>query len=116
MSDADLIASLHGLGGTPAEILAEPALMDFVLPMLRADFSANEACPPERGQPAAFPLTLFAAHHDAEVGIQKVWAWEECVTVACRRVLLEGDHFSAMRTPQSTISEICSDLAMQHDP
>jgi medium-chain acyl-[acyl-carrier-protein] hydrolase len=110
LDDAALIVTLRKMGGTPPEILAEPGLMAFVLPILRADFAANERCRKEPARPVAFPLTLFAARNDAEVTVENVWAWSDYTTAGCRRVLLEGDHFSVIASPKNLIDNICDDF------
>ncbi len=110
ISDRELIASLRRLGGTPSAVLADPEVMAFLLPILRADFNASDGCYQDPGQPVAFPLTLFAARQDTEVPVENVWDWSGYTNATCRRVLLDGDHFSGVQSPQPTIARICADL------
>jgi surfactin synthase thioesterase subunit len=91
-------------------VLAAPDLMALLLPVLRADFRANEESIEDGEVRLNCPFTLIAANDDSETGIDKVWAWEKYTTGKVRRVQLHGDHFSILREPGSVLDEIRSDL------
>ena len=50
LSDADFIAHLAELNGTPREVLLDTELMRVLLPQLRADFELVQTRPRKRGR------------------------------------------------------------------
>jgi surfactin synthase thioesterase subunit len=100
MGRDELVAFLRRVGGLPAEILAEPDLLDLVLPAVRADLALS------RGYPSAV-LDARAAGPIAAVG----WArdpiappallsrWCEATTGPATSSVLPGGHFSFLDAP-----------------
>jgi medium-chain acyl-[acyl-carrier-protein] hydrolase len=92
-SDADLIASLHEMNGTPPEILGHEELLGLMLPTLRADFQLVETYVHTPDRPLACPITVFAGAADPETEPAHLEAWR---TQTCGRFTLHtigGDHF-----------------------
>lgn len=91
-SDAELTARLHGLGGSPPEVLANDELMALLLPVVRADFAALETYEYRDEQPLDVPITVFGGLEDSVVrpAVLQGW-WAQSTTVQLQ--LLPGDHF-----------------------
>ncbi|WP_350236975.1 thioesterase II family protein [Pseudomonas aeruginosa] len=60
-SDAELIADLRDLQGTPEEVLGNRELMSLTLPILRADFLLCGSYRHQRRPPLACPIQRLAA-------------------------------------------------------
>jgi medium-chain acyl-[acyl-carrier-protein] hydrolase len=111
LSDEELRQSLQRMGGSPASVLADANLMKLVLPLLRADFRANEGAHVVGNRWLECPVTLIAAEEDREYTPEHVFEWESQTWGAVRKVTLPGGHFSVVHTPDALIQEICTDLA-----
>lgn len=92
-----LASELRALGGTPDEVLADPALLDSITPLLRADFSVNETYQYNDEPPLDVPITAFAATQDPRASIDEVNAWRYETTGAFRSYVLPGEHFAVLR-------------------
>jgi medium-chain acyl-[acyl-carrier-protein] hydrolase len=94
---ADLIRELRKLGGTPEVVLADPDLLDVMLPLLRADLAVNEGYryPPE--PPLGVPITAFAATADPRADRDQVAAWRAQTSSGFTLRLLPGDHFAVLK-------------------
>ena len=93
-SDAELIARLTELGGTPPEILADHDLISLLLPMLRADMTVCETYTwqPDR-RPLHLPIMVIGGDADPDVPIEDLPAWQDCTLGAVRSVVMPGGHF-----------------------
>lgn len=66
-SDAELVAWLRAAGGTPASVLAAPALLELLLPALRADLALVAGYRRRPGERLAVAVHGFAGTDDALV-------------------------------------------------
>jgi surfactin synthase thioesterase subunit len=91
-TDAEFMAELERLEGTPAAALREPELMALTLPILRADFAACAAyrCPAERR--IACPIQVFGGSRDTTTS-ETLAAWGTHTTGAHWVDVLPGGHF-----------------------
>lgn len=112
LSDEELRQSLRRMGGSPAKVLEDPSLMELMLPLLRADFSANEGAHAEIGSRLECPFTLIAAEGDQEYTPERVFEWAGYTWGKVRQVCITGDHFSMVRAPDSVLREIGADLVV----
>lgn len=93
LSDAAFLQEVRAIGGTPAAVFESQAVLDLVLPALRADCTALDTY---RFVPDArldCPLVLYAGRQDTEVPLQDVEAWKEYTTGTTILQLFPGDHF-----------------------
>ncbi len=93
LSDADLLATLRGMNGTPEEVLANDELMNLMLPMIRADFAVAETYKPTHHLPLACPITALGGRADPEVDPKDLELWRECSSGGFRLRIFPGDHF-----------------------
>lgn len=107
--DEGFIDQLVDIGGCPAELRENQALMALFLPLLRADFLATERYHyPENAvcQPINTPALLLCGSRDREASWQQVNAWRPWLTQAQGPVVLEGDHFYPTQQPEAFFAQI----------
>lgn len=114
-----MVAKLRELGGTPAELLDDRDFIDFVLPVLRADFhlcgtytrDAMTAGALAR-QPLACPIGVFTGLDDrATACADDVAAWRDETRGACTLHSFDGGHFYLDGTPDSVMACVATSLA-----
>jgi medium-chain acyl-[acyl-carrier-protein] hydrolase len=108
-SDADLIAFLRDLGGTPAVVLDDPDLRAMFLPVLRADIEMNEGYEYVADEPLDIPITAFAATKDERAAPDEVAEWAAHTTRAFALVTVDGGHFTVMTRPEIVIDRVAVD-------
>ncbi|MFD0319167.1 thioesterase II family protein [Streptomyces flavalbus] len=87
-------ARLRELAGTPQEVLDNDDLMDLLIPVLRADFTASNTY--RLTSPwltLTCPLTVFGGLDDPEAPPHTLRAWRHRTSGHFRLHLLPGDHF-----------------------
>ncbi|MFI8257947.1 thioesterase II family protein [Streptomyces filamentosus] len=95
LSDEDFLAGVRALGGLPDRLLANASFMEFLLPLLRADFALWET---HRGDPGApplpFPVLPLRGDADTVVTAADAAAWGERTTAPPRDVVhVPGGHY-----------------------
>jgi medium-chain acyl-[acyl-carrier-protein] hydrolase len=113
LPDAQFLAELHRLNGTPNEVLAHPELMQLMLPLLRADFQMIETYTYLPQPPLECPLMAFGGLQDAEVNREQLAAWREQTTEHFSLRLLPGDHFFLRTNPRHLLETLAQALS-QH--
>ncbi len=93
MEDAEFMASLKKLGGTPEAILQHEELMQLLLPMLRADFTLYETYQYLPQEPFSFPITVFGGSFDADINEADLVPWREQTTDSFQLIMFPGAHF-----------------------
>lgn len=91
--DAAFLAELSALGGTDPRVLADPELLEMVLPATRADYRAIETyvCPP--GPMLSCPVTALTGDGDSRVTPEEADAWSAHTTGAFDLRVFPGGHF-----------------------
>jgi medium-chain acyl-[acyl-carrier-protein] hydrolase len=95
---------LLNLNGTPKEVLEHPALMELMLPMLRADFEVCQTYRYVEEPPLNCPLTVFGGLQD-ETDRKSLETWREQTTASFSLRMLPGDHFF-LHTAQTQLIRI----------
>ena len=80
-------------GGLPAALFEEPELLEMVLPVLRADFTAYENYTYTQAAPLHHPITAFHGTDDPVVRSAAVNEWSHVTDSLFRLKEVEGDHF-----------------------
>lgn len=83
---------LRELGGCPPEVLAEPALLDYFEPILRADFEAVDTWPAEALPPLPIPLVMLNGKQDLS-GDCCMRVWGQRTSAGLRHHEFDGGHF-----------------------
>ena len=92
-SDAQFLAYLHGLGGTPVDVLHDAGLMRVLLPALRADYEVLETWGGAQHPPLNCPLIACAGRDDTSAPASSLAGWQRLSTTPCGSHLFEGGHF-----------------------
>jgi medium-chain acyl-[acyl-carrier-protein] hydrolase len=103
-----LIEELRHLGGTPDEILNDTQMMQFLLPVLRADFAICETYTYAHDVPLDCALSAFGGLEDSHVRDEDLAAWREQTNGSFALHMLPGGHFflhSAREQLLQTIAE-----------
>lgn len=87
------IERLRKLNGTPPEILADPELLDIVLPILRADLALGETYRPEPVPPLPCRASVMGSTGDVEVPLDELRQWDRYFVQPPALHVFEGDHF-----------------------
>ncbi|MFB4309387.1 thioesterase II family protein [Actinomadura sp. GTD37] len=88
----ELVALLRDLGLTPPEVLADPALLDLVLPSVRADLLLADRYSPVDGAPVECPLLALAGAADPLWPVDGVRGWARYTRGGFTLHVLPGGH------------------------
>lgn len=109
--DADLIARLRELGGTPEEVLASQELMSLILPMIRADFGLVETYRPDLSRPLLDqPFLVYGGDDDEDTPQEELDAWQALTRGSVRAQILPGGHFFLHEDRQRFLDLLRADL------
>jgi medium-chain acyl-[acyl-carrier-protein] hydrolase len=89
----EFIAELIKLEGTPKEVAGNSELMEFMIPLLRADFQLVQTYEYQPGAPLERPIAVFGGLQDHYVPQEKLLPWKDQTTSRCSLHMLPGDHF-----------------------
>jgi medium-chain acyl-[acyl-carrier-protein] hydrolase len=111
MSQQRLVEMLAELGGTPAMLLADPELLQLVLPAIRADFSVKESYQYRSEAPLTVPITVLASTDDPRAPGPAQQAWREQTLAGCAVHTLAGGHFAVFERSELTLREFAVALS-----
>ncbi|HEX8649892.1 MAG TPA: thioesterase II family protein [Pyrinomonadaceae bacterium] len=92
LPDREFIEELRRLNGM-AEMLEQPELMKFLLPIIRADFSVAQTYVFTPEPPLSCPISAFGGTHDEDVSGAHLEAWREQTSSDFSLCMVPGDHF-----------------------
>lgn len=102
---------LAGLGGTSAEVLAEPELMSLLEPALRADLAIVESYEYHPGPRLTCPITVLTGDDDPVTADRDaVAAWRGHSTGAFRRHRYPGDHAFPLACQEQLMRDVAAEL------
>ncbi|MEU9609743.1 alpha/beta fold hydrolase [Streptomyces sp. NPDC048057] len=91
--DVELLRELDELGGTNAQVTAEPELLELLLPALRSDYRAVETYRPRPAALLTCPVTAVYGDRDPHVDVAGMDAWSEVTAAGAEALPFDGDHF-----------------------
>lgn len=106
LPEAELLAELRDLDGTPAEVLDSRELMELMLPTLRADFAVCETYTFSPDAPLSCPIVAFGAADDPEVGRERLAGWGLHTTESFELEILRGGHFFPYSTESGFLNSL----------
>ncbi|MGK5628339.1 thioesterase II family protein [Streptomyces sp. URMC 123] len=104
--DDRLLAELRSLDGTDESLLADPELLQLVLPAIRNDYRAVGTYTHRPGPPLDCPLTVFTGADDPNVTAAEAAAWAEVAVAGAPVRTFPGGHFFLHQRP----AEVCAAL------
>jgi medium-chain acyl-[acyl-carrier-protein] hydrolase len=93
LPDADFVAMLRALNGTPAEILDNPEALRLLLPVLRADFEVTQTYQHNEDQPLSCRIKVFGGTRDSTTGEELLLPWRKHTRGSFSLSMLPGSHF-----------------------
>jgi surfactin synthase thioesterase subunit len=102
MTQPQLVEMLRRLGGTPEALLADPELLQMILPAVRADFAVREAYRYRAEPPLHVPITVVASSHDPQAAHRVQTKWDKQTTAGFELHTLHGGHFAVFEQPELT--------------
>jgi medium-chain acyl-[acyl-carrier-protein] hydrolase len=108
---ADLLAELERRGGIPQEVLAEPELLDLLLPVVRADLKLVETSVYRSEPPLACAITAFGGIDDPLVSRAALAAWAEQSAESFAISFFAGDHFFLRTAEKELLHAVAMALA-----
>lgn len=107
------IEEIRNLNGSPDEILQNDELLDFIEPILRADFKVSENYAYIRQEPLDIPVTVITGtKEDMKPEDIRLWQQETRKTVDFRR--MPGHHFFIFKYPYEIVGIIAKKLLVHH--
>jgi surfactin synthase thioesterase subunit len=88
----EFIEELRTLQGSPDEVLNDQELMNYFLPILRADFQAVETYAYEQSSPLNIPITVITGSRE-KITQEQLQSWKIESSKGVDFHVLPGDHF-----------------------
>ncbi|RJL20550.1 thioesterase II family protein [Bailinhaonella thermotolerans] len=110
--DDGFVAALLALGGSDAELLADPDMRELVLPYVRSDFRAVESYRHRPGPPLAAPVTALIGAEDPKVDAARAEGWRDLTRGGFALRALPGDHFYLVPSQELVMEEIRARLGV----
>lgn len=110
LRDEELLDSLRALNGTPEVIATDAAVMEVMLPILRADISISETYVHDPGPPLTCPISAYGGLQDADVGREKLLGWRSHTRAAFRLQLFPGGHFFLRECEGAVVRAVIGEL------
>lgn len=90
---AAFIEEMRALGGTDPRVLADPELLDLVLPTIRADYTAIETYRFDSAPPLSCDITALVGEDDPKAGVDDAAAWAQHTLGRFDLRIFPGGHF-----------------------
>lgn len=103
MTDAQIVALLRMLGGTPESFLSNPMVLRMILPAIRADLTVKNTYRYEPQQPLDVPITAIAGDTDPRASVESIAAWRDQTVRRFQTHTLPGGHFAVLEQPDATL-------------
>ena len=110
LPDAEFIAELRRLSGTPEEVLRHQELLELMMPLLRADLQINETYQYQPGVPLDCPISVFGGLEDTTTPPAELPPWQEQTRAAFKLRMFPGGHFFLNKGPLDVIRAVTQDL------
>jgi len=106
LPDDEFKKALGRFEGTPKEILENQELLDFFLPMLRADFTMDETYHDKKLTVLQSPIEAFGGRKDREADEEAMKEWRKYTKRAFHCHMFEGGHFYIREQEEDVLSEV----------
>jgi surfactin synthase thioesterase subunit len=112
-SDARIVSELRTLSGTNAAMLADPEVLEMIMPAVRSDYRAVETYRHDPGRKLDCPVTVLTGESDPRVSIDEACAWDEHTTGPTELKVLPGGHFFLIDQSGHVIAILTQKLGRQ---
>lgn len=93
LPEPEFLAAVRALNGIPAEVAAEPGLLELIAPALRGDFAVCENYRYTGERLLSCPVSVFGGQADPTTTVPWLEGWREHTTGRFQLRLYPGDHF-----------------------
>ena len=93
LPEGEFLVELRRLNGIPGKVWQELDLMQFMLPVLRADFAVYETYAYSTEAPFNCPFSIFGGLQDRRVSRGELEAWRDQTSGSFSLRMFPGDHF-----------------------
>ncbi|WP_051857748.1 thioesterase II family protein [Streptomyces cellulosae] len=116
LPDDELLTVVARLEGTSPEVLAQPELVQLLLPLLRADLTVWETYTPvpRRGL-LEVPVTAMGGRHDPSVSLDELSAWGSLTSAEFHLEVFDGGHFYHHAAPDD-VTAILKERLLESSP
>jgi medium-chain acyl-[acyl-carrier-protein] hydrolase len=115
LPDAEFLEKVRELNGTPPEILENAELIEFMLPILRADFQMLETYSFLPDFRLNCPMEAYGGLEDSETSYEEISAWRDHTSNSFAQRMFPGDHFFINTARASLLERITRALSQLHD-
>lgn len=114
LPDPELLAVMEKLEGTSPEVLAHPELVDFLLPVMRADLEVCETYNHSHSEPLPVPITVLGGLSDPSVSTEQMRAWRDVTSAGFSAEFFPGGHFYLHALRDEVIAALLARLSGPH--
>ncbi len=117
LSDHDFLDAIREMVGTPPEVLENPAIMQIMLPALRADMMLSETWGDRHSTPIRAPIHAIVGQGDAIENRASMSGWAAHTTAPFDLSEIPGTHFNISETPElflDTVQQALRDVHAFH--
>lgn len=107
----EFVRSLREMDGTPDAVFLDPELIDFFIPLLRADFKIYETYRYQSQAPLNCPISAYGGLADDSVTMEATQAWEEHTSASFIRRMFPGNHYFLRENTRFLYKAILDDLS-----
>ncbi|MBE0361869.1 hypothetical protein PULV_a4277 [Pseudoalteromonas ulvae UL12] len=108
-SDAEFVALIKSIKGTPEAFFLNPEMMNLLLPMLRADFKVSEQYHSDVIKLACSIWVLAGTEDD--ISVTELNAWQDLTNAKCSIEYVAGDHFFIDKNSAAVLKKVNTILA-----
>jgi surfactin synthase thioesterase subunit len=113
LPDAEFLAAVSDFAGYTSEALADPELLELVLPTLRADIEMHENYVPSTDEPLDVPITALRGGADTLVDADAIQGWAKVTGRQFDHAELPGEHMYLTESAPRLVRFLTDTL--QHD-
>lgn len=114
--DAELLAEVQELSGTPLELLTDAELRRAYLPVIRNDYRAIETYTAAQDLAVRCPITMFVGDRDPRVTLDEAEAWHRHTSAGFQLHVFPGGHFYLTERPAETVACLRDVLGVATSP
>lgn len=113
LPDPEFIEKLRDLEGTPEEVLQHKELLEFLLPVIRADFTLSETYTYHSQELLSCPLSAYGGLQDKDVTRADLAAWQLETSGPFVQRMFPGHHFF-LNSARGNLLQILSQELLAH--
>lgn len=111
IDDDEFLAELRTLKGTPPTVLDNAELMQFLLPLIRADFALLDSWRFEHDEPLDLPIVIMNGRADEHAAPEGAAQWARWTRAGSEMLSYEGGHFFLQEQERAVVRDVAERLA-----